>query len=107
MMEVESEKSIVPGNTVALTVRPEQIAVSWEKADIAGDDMNCLQGVVEEIIYTEFLSKYFIRINDTTLRVFRQHVDHRLAGGRAITWRDPVYVGWHAGDVFVVEIREA
>ncbi len=106
-VEVESGKSMTPGNTVALTVRPEQIAVSREKADIAGNNMNCFQGVIEEIIYTGFLSKYFIRINDATLRVFRQHADHRLAGERTITWRDPVYVGWHAEDAFVVEVRES
>ena len=103
---VESGKSIAQGNNLVFTIRPEKIALSREKADIAGDDMNCLQGVVEEIIYIGFLSKYFIRIGDTTLRVFRQHADHQLSGGRAITWHDPVYVGWHAGDAFVVEVRE-
>jgi spermidine/putrescine transport system ATP-binding protein len=103
---VEYGKPIAQGNNLLFTVRPEKISVSREKSDIAGDDMNCLQGVVKEIIYIGFLSKYFIRIGDTTLRVFRQHTDHHLSDGGAITWHDLVYVGWHVSDAFVVEVRK-
>jgi len=102
---VESAKPLRPGNVVSLTVRPEKLVVSREKADLTGDDMICVQGIVEEIIYTGFMSKYFIKVGETTLRVFRQHANHQAAGGRAITWRDPVYLGWHAGDAYVVEVR--
>jgi spermidine/putrescine transport system ATP-binding protein len=100
---VESAKPLAKGNTVTLTIRPEKLAASRDKTDLPGNGGNCFQGVVEEIIYTGFLTKYFIKVGETTFRVFRQHGNLHHGGDGAIAWRDTVYLGWRPGDAYVVE----
>ena len=94
---VGSDKPVRPGDRLVLTVRPEKITLAADPAALAGEEMNCLPGVVEEIIYTGFLSKYFIRCGETTLRVFGRHRD--------LTFGDKVFAGWRRSDGYVVEVR--
>jgi len=103
---VQSAKALAPGNTVTFTIRPEKLVASREKQDLPGNGGNCFQGVVEEIIYTGFLTKFFIKAGGTTFRVFRQHGNLPRGGDSAIAWRDTVYLGWQAGDAYVVEVKQ-
>jgi spermidine/putrescine transport system ATP-binding protein len=102
---IETGRPIAPGDELVMTVRPEKIVLARERDGIAGERMNCLHGRVEEIIYTGFLSKYFIRVGDATLRVFRQHADRR-AGDQAIGFGDTVAIGWHAAEAYLVEVTK-
>ena len=108
ILAVERSPALAPGQTVSISVRPEKISITKAPPPEAAADVNCFKGVVDEIIYTGFQSKYFVRCaqEGVTLRVFRQHNDH-LMSESAITFGDTVYVSWKADDAFIVEARRA
>ena len=87
---------------MALAVRPEKIRITRRKPE-AADHRNCLCGVVHEIIYSGFQSKYFVMVNGSSLlRVFKQHVDY-FAEESGVSFGDQVYLWWEAGDGYIVE----
>jgi spermidine/putrescine transport system ATP-binding protein len=104
VLTVSHHTPVRNGARVSITVRPEKFSISKERPTASSPEINCWAGVVDEIIYTGFQSKYFIRFGDspTTLRVFRQHSDHQAAD-RPITFGDNVYVSWKTGDGYIVE----
>jgi len=98
------DKPAVAGKRVTLTIRPEKIRITRSKPDLSGGNRNCLSGMVHEIIYSGFQSKYFVLINGKNLvRVFKQHVDY-FAEQSAVSFGDQVYLWWEAGDGFIVEV---
>ena len=71
------DKSVAPGDHITLAVRPEKIRITLERPDQCDKGLNCLSAAVDEIIYTGFLSKYFVALRGGhTLRVFKQHVNY-------------------------------
>ncbi|CAK8724015.1 Spermidine/putrescine import ATP-binding protein PotA [Candidatus Electronema halotolerans] len=101
------DKKVQPGSKVALTVRPEKIRIAPQKPDKLPPDVNVLHGTVEDMIYTGFQTKYFIRVsqNKEPLIVFRQHVQYFM-DEKPITWKDKVCLWWNSKDSFMVEVSK-
>lgn len=101
------DKQVKEGSEVAVTVRPEKIRIAPEKPTHLPPDVNVLQGVVEDMIYTGFQTKYFVRIsqNKEPLIVFRQHVQYFM-DEKPITWKDKVSIWWNTKDSFMVEVNK-
>lgn len=105
-VSVESDKPLEKGNRVTITLRPEKLWISKDKPDTLDANVNCHGGVVDEIIYTGFQSKYFVSCGSgVQFRVFRSHVRHG-SGDREITFGDAVYLFWKACDGYIVETEQ-
>jgi spermidine/putrescine transport system ATP-binding protein len=101
---VYQDKPLSVGDGVKVTIRPEKIRISSERPAGLGADMNLLRGEVDEVIYSGFQSKFFVRVGDGTMfRVFRQHVKFFM-DEKAINWKDEVYIWWNDNDGYVVEV---
>jgi spermidine/putrescine transport system ATP-binding protein len=93
------------GDRVKLTIRPEKIRITREapRADSA-EHMNVIRGVVDEVIYTGFQSKFFVKMNGSILfKVFKQHIQYYLEE-TPIKWKDDVFIWWNPNDSFMVEV---
>ena len=103
---VYKDKPLNVGDAVKVTIRPEKIRVSCEKpADLNKEYMNLLSGEVDEVIYSGFQSKFFVKIGERTMfRVFKQHVKFFM-DEKAINWKDQVYIWWDNRDGYVVEVE--
>ncbi len=98
----DNSKAINIGDEVGLSIRPEKINISASEPQKHSPYMNILRGRVDEIIYTGFQSKYFIKAGDFLFRVFRQHIKYHL-NEKDISWNDEVYIRWSADDGYIVE----
>lgn len=97
------DKQVAPGDHVSLAVRPEKIRITKQKPDQCDKGFNCLIGTVDEIIYTGFLSKYFVLLRGGhTLRVFKQQTDYTEES--AIVFGDKIHAWWDVSDGFIVEV---
>jgi spermidine/putrescine transport system ATP-binding protein len=97
------DKPATLGDTVGITIRPEKIRISTDLTLPAQRVPNLFEGVVEELIYAGFQSKFFVRVNNTlTLKVFKQHMQF-VTGEKAIKWRDKVSIRWNPNDSFIIE----
>jgi len=103
-ISVFTDKKVSIGDTVSVTIRPEKIKISSQEPPIAASS-NSLHGVVDEIIYTGFQSKYFIKIGDTVVRVFKQHINY-LLDEKTLSWKDQAWIWWNANDSFIVEVQK-
>jgi spermidine/putrescine transport system ATP-binding protein len=98
------DKPVEIGNTVKLTIRPEKLRITTDKPQKTHDHINVLQGVVDEIIYSGFQSKFFVKANnDMVFRVFKQHLKF-FTDEKSINWKDTVYIWWIPKDGFIVEV---
>jgi spermidine/putrescine transport system ATP-binding protein len=102
---VFADKNVSVGNTVFITIRPEKIKISAEEPVQPNGQTNMLKGTVEEIIYTGFQSKYFLKVGNKLIRVFKQHINYHH-GGKTISWKDHAYIWWDGNDGFVVEVKD-
>jgi spermidine/putrescine transport system ATP-binding protein len=97
------DKSVAPGDRVTLAVRPEKIRITKERPDACDKGLNCLTGNVDEIIYTGFLSKYFVSLRGGgVIRVFKQHVNYFTEESN-IAFGEKINVWWDVSDGFIVE----
>jgi spermidine/putrescine transport system ATP-binding protein len=105
-LTVYQDKSLIKGDNVKLTIRPEKIRISTEKPEGLDEKWNVLQGKVDELIYSGFQTKFFIEIGPkrTMFRVFKQHVKF-FTDEKAINWKDNVYIWWHNNDGYIVEVE--
>jgi len=102
---VFQDKKVKIGDTIRLTIRPEKIHITSEKPPQLPASMNILDGVVDEIIYTGFQSKFFIKTKEGLLiRVFKQHVKY-FTDEKSINWKDHVFIWWNSKDGFIVEVE--
>lgn len=91
-----------PGQGVCYTVRPEKIHISLQKP-MARKNLNIFKGVVEESVYTGFLSKLYVKLeNGKLIKVYKQHIKF-LDEGPEIAYEDEVYVSWSAIDGYIIE----
>ena len=103
---VYEDKPLKVGDKVKVTVRPEKIRISLDKPESLPENMNLLSGKVDELIYSGFQSKFFVRVSEKMqFRVFRQHVKFFM-DEKAINWKDEVYIWWNDHDGYVVEVGE-
>ncbi len=97
-----NDKKLSVGELVHLSVRPEKLQISVEKPELKHEYYNCLQGVVEDVVYKGDHTKYWVSIQGHRLGVTQQH-SRFLLDMRAIQWKDTVWVWWHADDSFILE----
>ena len=92
--EVEAELE----DTIWFAIRPEKLEISKRKPS---NDINVLQGVIEDIAYGGSFSTYHVRLdNGGILKAIRANrvrtEEHHL------TWEDEVYLHWSAHSAVVL-----
>jgi spermidine/putrescine transport system ATP-binding protein len=110
-IKVTTVDEVAPGQKVSFTIRPEKIVISKERP-VTKREINLFQGMVDEPIYSGFLTKFYVKIasamdaKDTVLiRVIKQHAKYSDEGPD-IVWKDVVFVSWSANDGYLVEVKE-
>jgi spermidine/putrescine transport system ATP-binding protein len=105
IIKVTDVDEIKAGQRVSFTIRPEKIVITKEKPDTKRENINLLQGIVDEPIYSGFQTKFYVQIKDRTLiRVIKQHANYSDEGPD-IRWKDSVYLSWSALDGYIVEVK--
>lgn len=104
--KIELDKPVKIGDNVKLTLRPEKIKVDTEPKFIDDDNYKVIKGIVDEVIYTGFQSKLFIKI-DGTEKVINAYDQHRkfLTDEELFEWKEKVYFYWHYEDAYLVEVN--
>ena len=106
-IKVTTVDAVKPGQRVSFTVRPEKIVISKEKPTTKREDINHFQGRVDEPIYSGFQTKFYVKINGSTLiRAIKQHAKY-YDEGPDILWKDEVYISWSAHDGYIVEVKDS
>lgn len=102
--KVELDKNVKVGDMVKLTLRPEKIKVD-NKPPKFNEKYKVLQGVIDEVIYTGFQSKLFIKIegNNRIIKAFDQHREF-LEEDELFEWKENVYFYWNYEDAYLVEV---
>ena len=109
-IKVTDVDEIHAGQKVSFTIRPEKIVITKEKPATKRDDINLLQGMVDEPIYSGFQTKFYVKLSTagpadkTLIRVIKQHANYSDEGPD-IRWKDQVYISWSALDGYIVEIK--
>jgi len=100
------DKPVKTGDFVRVTVRPEKIRITKEYPKIEGHPHTIvLNGIVDELIYTGFQTKFFVHLDSKVLfKVFKQHVKYFM-DETPINWKDPVYIWWNPADGYLVEVE--
>jgi spermidine/putrescine transport system ATP-binding protein len=96
-----NDKQIGKGNSVYLSIRPEKFHISREEPAVDGRH-NKMHAHVEDVIYLGTHTKYWVRIQDYRIAVFRQH-SRFLLDEKPIRWHEDVWISWHADDGFMLE----
>lgn len=89
------------GDLVHVSLRPEKFSISRE-APRAVPHRNVVGGTVEDVIYLGSQTKYRVRVQEYLLTVLRQH-QRTLLDEKPITWKDAVWLDWHADDGYMLE----
>lgn len=102
--KIELDKPVKVGNKVKLTLRPEKIKVD-NKPPKANEKYKILQGIIDEVIYSGFQSKLFIKIegSDRIIKAFDQHREF-LEEDELFEWKEKVYFYWNYEDAYLVEV---
>jgi spermidine/putrescine transport system ATP-binding protein len=96
-----NDKKISGGELVHLIIRPEKIRISRDCPQY-NQLHNCLQGIVEDVVYKGDHTQYWVRIGTYRIGVTQQH-SRFLLDTTPITWKDVVWVWWHADDSYMLE----
>jgi len=105
LIKVTTVDKVRTGQLVSFTIRPEKIVISKEKPATKREDINLLQGIVDEPIYSGFQTKFYVKVTDKTLiRVIKQHANYSDEGPD-IRWKDQVFLSWSALDGYIVEVK--
>ena len=100
-----NDKRLPPGTAVNLSVRPEKLHIARERP--AEEPLrNLAPARVEDVIYLGASTKYWVRAGGHRLAVLRQHSRFFL-DEKPITWKDEVWVYWHADDGFMLDRYDA
>ena len=94
------DKKAFPGNPARIVIRPEKMHIGTARPT---QPHNVVEGMVHEVIYTGFQSKYFVKTADGA--IFKAFVQHSSAhaAAEAIRWKDQAFLWWDAADSYVVE----
>jgi spermidine/putrescine transport system ATP-binding protein len=105
-IKVTTVDKVEAGQKVIFTIRPEKIVISKEKPVTKREDINHLQGIVDEPIYSGFQTKFYVNTPQNVLiRVMKQHARYSDEGPD-IVWKDSVFLSWSANDGYIVGIKE-
>lgn len=102
--KVELDKPVKVGDSVKLTLRPEKIHVDIKEPKF-NEKYKVLQGIVDEVIYSGFQSKLFIKVLGTNriIKAFDQHREF-LEEDELFEWKEKVYFYWNYEDAYLVEV---
>ena len=103
-IKVTDVDEIHVGQKVSFTIRPEKIVITKEKPTAKRHDLNLFQGIVDEPIYSGFQTKFYVKVDNTLIRVIKQHANYSDEGPD-IRWKDSVYLSWSALDGYIVEVK--
>jgi spermidine/putrescine transport system ATP-binding protein len=96
-----NDKQIGRGRTVSLSLRPEKLRLSRDRPP--SDSLhNVVPGRVEDVIYLGTHTKYWVRVEGHRVAVFEQH-NRFLLDETPASWKQDVWVSWHADDAFMLE----
>lgn len=96
-----NDKKLSPGESVHLILRPEKLRISCDRPE-QNPLHNCLEGIVEDVVYQGDHTKYWVKVGEHRLGVSQQH-SRFLLDTQPIQWKDKVFVSWHADDSFILE----
>jgi len=96
-----NDKQIGRGRTVSLSLRPEKLRL-WRDRPAPDALHNVVPGRVEDVIYLGTHTKYWVRVEGHRVAVFEQH-NRFLLDETPTTWKQDVWVSWHADDAFMLE----
>ena len=84
----------------------EKIKVDTDPRFLNDDNYKVVKGVVDEVIYTGFQSKLFIK-PDGMQKIFYVYDQHRkfLTDEELFEWKEKVYFYWHYEDAYLVEVN--
>lgn len=100
----DQDKPLAAGAKARVALRPEKILIRKEKPEGLSPDHNLLSGEIEEIIYAGFQSKFYVKTSSgNQIRVFKQHANY-FEDASAIHHGDKVWLWWHAGDSYIVDV---
>lgn len=104
--KIELDKPVKVGDKVKLTLRPEKIKVDVEPKYVDNDNYKVIKGTVDEVIYTGFQSKLFIKMegSETIINAYDQHRKF-LTEEEQFEWKEKVYFYWHYEDAYLVEVN--
>ena len=106
LIKVTTVDEVSEGQKVSFTIRPEKIVISKEKPATKREDINLIQGTVDEPVYSGFQTKFYVETaNKTLIRVIKQHANYSDEGPY-IRWKDSVYLSWSALDGYIVEVKK-
>lgn len=100
-VEAYNDKKLRQGERVYLSIRPEKFTITINSPENT-ERTNKVQGVVEEIIYMGYHTKYWVRVNEYLISVKRMH-DKYMLDEKMITWGDTVWLSWHADYCYMLE----
>lgn len=103
---VYQDSPVKVGDTVKLTIRPEKIRITKKEPvfESNADEFNVVQGKVDEVIYTGFQSKFFVKVaKKSVIKLIKQHVKYYM-DETPINWKDEVYIWWNRNDGYLVEV---
>ncbi len=106
-IKVTTVDAIRPGQSVAFSVRPEKIVITTDKPATKRRDINLIEGIVDEPIYSGFQTKFYVRVSEQAVfKVIKQHAVYSDEGPD-IVWKDSVYLSWSADDGYIVSVKES
>jgi spermidine/putrescine transport system ATP-binding protein len=101
-VECFNDNKLDVGDLVSLSIRPEKFHISREKPEPA-EHCNAVAGRVEDVVYLGAQTKYWVRVREHRVAVYRQH-SRFLLDENPITWKDEVWISWHGDDSFMLEL---
>ncbi len=100
-----NDDRLTPGQPVNLSVRPEKFRLFRERPPSDDPNLNFVHGRVENVIYLGSETKYWVQVEEYRIAIVQQHTRF-LLDEKPITWDDPVWVGWHGNDGFMLQRYE-
>ena len=97
-----NDKKVRVGGGIHLSLRPEKLVILSEEPETRESRHNTVMGEVEEVVYLGSHTKYWVRVGEYRLAVYRQH-RRFLMDEKPIKWGDRVWLDWHADDGYMLE----
>ncbi|MCL4120104.1 UNVERIFIED_CONTAM: hypothetical protein GTU68_017751 [Idotea baltica] len=102
-LRVYNDRAIATGERISLSLRPEKIVLSRTEPEQSGDDRNAACGMIEDMIYLGSMTRYWVRVGESLIVVESQHGRFFLDDEKPLTWKDEVWLNWHANDGYLLE----
>jgi spermidine/putrescine transport system ATP-binding protein len=96
-----NDSRISAGSRVVLTVRPEKFSISRRPPE-PKPLRNPVLGTVEDVVYLGTHTKFWVRVDDHRIAVDR-HNSRFLLDEEPITWKEQVWISFHADDGYMLE----